>query len=265
MAALTRGRWLRSAGLLLASLLAALLTARLGLWQLDRARQKLELQTRMQSRAELPPLAQADLARNLSQADDQHYRRIVLRGRWLADATVYLDNRQMNARPGYFVVTPLLLADGDAVLVQRGWMARDFTDRTRLAALPTPVAEVVVPGRIAPPPAKLFEFQGTESGPIRQNLDVGSFANEIGQPLRPLSVQQTEAALMAQLAPGPASAAADPLLRQWPAPAVDIGKHHGYAFQWFALATLITGLYVWFQLLRPLLRPLLARHHARSL
>ena len=261
MAALTRGRWLRSAGLLLASLLAALLTARLGIWQLDRARQKLDLQARMQSRADQPPLAQTDLARNLSQADDQHYRRIVLRGRWLAHATVYLDNRQMNARPGYFVVTPLLLADGDAVLVQRGWVARDFTDRTRLAALPTPVAEVVVPGRIAPPPAKLFEFKGTDTGPIRQNLDVGSFAKEIGLPLRPLSVQQTDAALMAQPAPGPVSAAADALLRQWPLPAVDVGKHHGYAFQWFALAALITGLYVWFQLLRPRL----ARHHARSL
>jgi surfeit locus 1 family protein len=30
-----------------------------------------------------------------------------------------------------------------------------------------------------------------------------------------------------------------------------VGKHHGYAFQWFALSALIAGLYVWFQLLRP--------------
>ncbi len=265
MATLSRGRLparrplLRSAGLLLAAVLAVLLSGGLGFWQLDRARQKQSLQDRMQSRAEQPPLAQADLARSTAQAEAQHYRRIQLRGRWLADATVYLDNRQMNARPGFFVVTPLLLADGDAVLVQRGWMARNFIDRKQLAALPTATGEVVVDGRIAPPPSKLFQLGGAETGPIRQNLDVPGFAAEIRLPLRPLSVQQlASASASAGLAP---AAAADSLLRQWPAPALDVGKHHGYAFQWFALAALITGLYVWFQLLRPGF----ARHHARSL
>jgi surfeit locus 1 family protein len=34
-------------------------------------------------------------------------------------------------------------------------------------------------------------------------------------------------------------------------PAVDVHKHYGYAVQWFSLTALITGLYVWFQLLRP--------------
>jgi len=51
-----------------------------------------------------------------------------------------------------------------------------------------------------------------------------------------------------------AAADADGLLRHWPAPAFDVHKHYGYAFQWFALAALITGLYVWFQLVRPRLR-----------
>ena len=35
------------------------------------------------------------------------------------------------------------------------------------------------------------------------------------------------------------------------APAADVHKHYGYAFQWFALCALIVGLYVWFQLIRP--------------
>ena len=43
----------------------------------------------------------------------------------------------------------------------------------------------------------------------------------------------------------------DGLLRQWPLPAADVHKHYGYAFQWFAMATLIVGLYVWFQLIHP--------------
>jgi surfeit locus 1 family protein len=43
----------------------------------------------------------------------------------------------------------------------------------------------------------------------------------------------------------------DSLLRQWPEVALDVGKHHGYAFQWFALCALIVGLTAWFQFIRP--------------
>ena len=233
-----------------ATLLAVLLTARLGFWQLDRARQKLDLQEQIASRTALAPVPLAALARDAVSAEGQFFRPITLRGRWLTERTVYLDNRQMNARQGFFVVTPLLLADGDAVLVQRGWSPRDFSDRTRLQPLATPGGEVLVTGRIAPPPSKLFTLGGAESGAIRQNIDLVGLAAETGVALRPLSVQQTGSALTADAAK-PALPVDDGLLRQWSAPTVDVGKHHGYAFQWFALCALITGLFVWFQLLRP--------------
>lgn len=247
----------RRVGVLVLALLAAALTARLGFWQIDRGRQKLALQDRMQSRLALPPLGQAELARSAAAADAQHYRRISLRGRWLVEHTLYLDNRQMNARQGFFVVTPLLLASGDAVLVQRGWTPRDFIDRSKVLPLATPAGEVEIVGRIAPPPSKLFELSGAESGPIRQNLDIPALALEIHVPLRPLSVQQ--------LAPdgqaGVAAGADANLVRQWPAPAVDVGKHQGYAFQWFALCALITGLTLWFQILSPRINPSHGRPH----
>ena len=34
-------------------------------------------------------------------------------------------------------------------------------------------------------------------------------------------------------------------------PAAGVDKHHGYAFQWFALCALTAGLYVWFQIIQP--------------
>ena len=244
----TMARPSRSVALLwIAALLGMLLTARLGFWQLDRAAQKLALQARIQQRARLPALAPADLARSADAAAQQHYRRVVLQGRWLGQHTVYLDNRQMNARSGFFVVTPLLLADGTALLVQRGWLARDFIDRTRLAPVATPDGTVQVIGRLAPAPSKLFQMGGPDAGPIRQNLDPDAFALQIQQPLRPGSVQQTDDSG----APVPAQLPADGLLRQWPAPAVDVGKHHGYAFQWFSLCASIAGLAVWLLVLRP--------------
>jgi surfeit locus 1 family protein len=217
------------------------LTARLGVWQLDRAAQKHALQQVIESRGRLPALDNAGLAGDVRQAREQHYRPVQLRGQWLAQHTVFLDNRQMGGRPGFFVLTPLLLAPGDAVMVQRGWVPRHAADRTRLPAVATPAGAVHVAGRVAPPPSRLFEFEGAASGPIRQNLDLASFTTEIGVSLRPLSVQQLDAG----------AGAVDGLARDWLVPAADLAKHHGYAFQWFALCALIAGLYAWFQILRP--------------
>ena len=248
-------RWV----VLVAAVLGVALMARLGWWQLDRAAQKTQLQTALDERRALPPLAPQDLASDAVAAAAQHHRRITLSGRWVAEATVYLENRQMQSRPGFFVVTPLQLDDGTAVLVQRGWQPRDLMDRTRVVPPPTPAGLVQVSGRIAPPPARLYEFEGQAQGPIRQNLDVQAFGQEWRLRLRPLSLlqldEQPDGQLNGQLkkpshnaAP---SSAPDGLLRDWLAPASGVHKHYGYAFQWFALAALILGLYVWFQLIRP--------------
>jgi surfeit locus 1 family protein len=231
----------RSAVVLVAAVLSAALTARLGWWQLDRAAQKNQLQSAMDGRRALPSLAQADLAGDAVAAAAQHHRAIVLQGQWAVDQTVYLENRQMKGVPGFFAVTPLRLDDGTAVLVQRGWLPRDPADRTRILAVPPPFGRVQVTGLIAPAPGRLYEFDTAASGAIRQNLPLDAFARETGLRLRPLSVQQQD----------DASQPPDGLMRQWLAPASGVHKHYGYAFQWFALSALILGLYVWFQLIRP--------------
>ena len=238
----------RAAVILVATLIGVALTANLGAWQLRRAAQKIALQEALESRAKLPALTGSELARTAQQAEPQHYRPARLRGHWIVERTVFLENRQMHARVGFYVVTPLqLVGQPEAVLVQRGWVPRDLVDRTLLPAVPTPSGDVVeVQGVVAPPPARLYEFASGGRGPIRQNLDLDAFSAESGLRLLPLSVQQS----------GSPGSAGDGLLREWPHPAVDVQKHYGYAFQWFALCALMTGLYVWFQLVRPrLARP----------
>jgi surfeit locus 1 family protein len=228
----------RRALVLAATLAGVALTARLGLWQLDRAAQKEALQASLDTRGALPPLPASELARQPAVAAAQIHRRVTLQGRWRADRTVFLDNRQMDGRPGFYALTPLELAPGDAVLVQRGWAPRDVRDRARLPPLATPAGEVRVEGVIAPPPPKLYALGSDDGGVLRQNLDLAAYGREIGMALRPFSLQQTG---------GPD----DGLARRWPAPAVDVHKHYGYAFQWFALALLLTALYVWYQVLVP--------------
>ena len=230
----------------LATVFGVLLTARLGCWQLDRAAQKLALQSEIDTRARLAPLSTAQIAHDTASAAAQHQQPVVARGRWDPAHTVFLENRQMHGQPGFYVVTPLKLEGrADAVLVQRGWAPRDIRDRTLLPEVKTPGDSIVeIRGVIAPPPARLLEFGDSGRGPIRQNLDLAAFSAEAQLPLAPVSIQQRDS---------PASAG-DGLLRDWPHPAVDVQKHYGYAFQWFAMAALMAGLYVWFQLVRPRLR-----------
>lgn len=221
----------------LAALVGVALTLSLGFWQLSRAADKLALQETMDARRALPQLDGATL-RDPALAQGNLYRSVQLRGAWLPGHTLYLDNRQMQGKAGFFVVTPLLLApDGPAVLVQRGWVPRNFIDRSQVPVVPTPEGPVAVSGRIAPPPGKLYEFAASGSGAIRQNLDLSSFAGEIGRPLATVTVQQA----------GPPS---DGLLRDWPRIDLGVDKHYGYAVQWFALAGLIALLYGWFQIVK---------------
>jgi surfeit locus 1 family protein len=229
--------------LLIAAVSVCLLTARLGVWQLDRAAQKIALKQAIEERSALPPLPAKALAVSVDELPAQVHRRITLAGEWVSAATVFLDNRQMTGRVGFFVVTPLKLPDGTAVLVQRGFVVRDVDERTRLPAITTPPGPVSVDARIAPPPARLYEFGGSQGGAIRQNLDLSAFARDTRLVLRPLSVLQLDG--------GGSSSSTDGLQRDWPQAQVDVSRHHGYAFQWFALCALVAGLYVWFQIIRP--------------
>jgi surfeit locus 1 family protein len=233
-----RGRAL----ILLATVLGLGLALRLGWWQLDRAAQKTALLQSQQAQAERAPLSAVELAAAPQLAREQLQRRVRLRGHWLDAHTVYLENRPMAGRTGFYVITPLQLAGRtEAVLVQRGWLPRDVRDRERLPELPQQPAEVEIEGRLIEAPTRLYQLGEAGGGRIRQNLDAVAFAQEIRRPLLPLTVLQQ----------GDALAGTDGLLRDWPAPDAGVQKHYGYAFQWFALGALILGLYVWFQLVRP--------------
>lgn len=233
---------LRGIVVLGATVVVAVIGARAGLWQLERARQKIEWQAQIDARAGLPVLAQAELAGDGVAAAAQYQRRVQLHGRWLSRATVYLENRSQLGHAGFIVVTPLELAAGDAVLVQRGWAPRDAADPRRTPPVETPAGPVDVLGIVAPPPYRVYELGADDLGPIRQNLDPAQFAREIGVALRPLSVQQLDP---------PGALPSEWLQRRWPPPTADIAKHQGYALQWFALAALAIGLYVWFQFIHP--------------
>ncbi len=236
------------------SVLALLATLSLGRWQLARAAQKESLQAAIDSKgqqprldnrslAALPDAAVAAVAAGAAGVATALHRTVNLRGTWVAERTVFLDNRQMNAKPGLYVLTPLRL-EGSArvVLVQRGWVARNFIDRASVPDVAAPTGVVEIEGRIAPPPSKLYELGAPERGLIRQNLDLAQFRGESGLALLDLTVQQT-------------GAATEGLLREWPVASSGSAKNYGYAVQWFGLSALIALLYVWFQIGKRFISP----------
>lgn len=261
----------------IAAVLTVAATVSLGRWQLSRAAQKEALQADIDAQKLRPALTQAEFLA-LPQPSDALHRPVRLRGLWLTPQTVYLDNRQMHGTPGFYVLTPFALEGTEqAVMVQRGWIQRNFVDRTQLGPVETPAGIVEVTGLIEPPPSHLLEL-GTPAAaqapapaasspaaaasapaapapaaegysPIRQNLDLEAFRAETRLPLRTdVSLQEN----------GPAS---EGLQRDWPAPALGLERHYGYAFQWFGLSALVVILYVWFQFITPFRR---SRRRARD-
>ena len=233
----------------LAAVVGMVLTAGLGRWQIARAAQKETLAAEMASRRSGAPLDGTNLAQQLAvQSPEQGlelllYRPVRLRGYWLPDFTVYLDNRPMDGRPGFFVLTPFqLVAEKTVILVQRGWVPRNFQDRNALAPVDTPPGNVEVFGHLVsePPPTYTLGSDQKMSGflRIRQNLRLAEFRTETALPLAALVVVEE-------------GAASQGLLRDWAPVSIGVEKNYGYAFQWFALCGLILGLYVWFQFVRP--------------
>lgn len=229
----------RRALVAVAALAAIVLTVSLGRWQLNRAAQKLALAAAISERAVQPPLVDLQWMAEPANAATL-YRPVQLEGHWLPNSTVYLNNRQMQARVGFYVFSAFQPRGSQAVvMVQRGWVPRNFESRTTLPEVQTPEGEVRVEGHLAPPPSKLYEPGEPSVGAIRQNLDLAQFQRQTGQPvLTAWTVVQT-------------GAASEGLSRDWPEVNLGVDTHYGYAAQWFALAALIALLYAWFQV-RPL-------------
>ena len=238
----------------LAMLIGVTVTIRLGFWQLSRADEKQMRHSAIMAQQAAPQLSTSELLDQPALFQQTH-QRVVLDGQWLPQYTVYLENRAMNGQAGFYVLTPLQLNANTRVLVQRGWVPRHRQDRTLLPPIQTPPGVVRVQGRLALPPSPLLSLGGNDtaapaSGPlsersnIRQNLDLDAYAAETGTALV-ATVLQTD----------PAS---EGLLREWPEISTGVEKNLGYAFQWFALAVLQLGLYLWFQFVKPY------RHARRS-
>lgn len=224
-----RPRWILS-HLFVVALVAAMITA--GFWQLARMGERQDLNDTVEARSAAPVTDAGGLASPgaFADADELEYRRVSASGRYLVDDEVLVRSRSQDGAPGSWVLTPLLLADGTAVAVNRGWIPNSG----QLEAVPDSVAapdgEVTVTGFV----------RGTETragiGPTDPDTgrleslaraDVGRLDQQVSSDLRPFFVQLTDQT--------PAVTPADP--SPVPPPELDDGPHLSYAVQFFIFST----------------------------
>ena len=212
----------------LAMLVLVTLSTLLGNWQTRRAAEKTVLQHRLAQRTAAPPLV---LGEALQDPAAVEYRRVIATGSFDPNWPVFLDNRPQGGRSGFVLLMPFKIAGSQRqVLVARGWLARDPASYAHMPTFDTPAGLVTIEGIAVRHPARVMQL-GTPPalvpGAIVQNLDVETFARASGLGLQPFLLEQT----------GP-NLAGEPLVRKWPAPGVDVDRHKGYAFQWYALAAM---------------------------
>ena len=233
----------------MATVLGVALTVRLGVWQLSRGHEKEALHAAILARQAQPTLDTVAVLKDKTVFTQLH-QGVRLEGQWLPQYTVYLENRPMQGRSGFIVLTPLQLDKHTTVLVQRGWIPRHQQDRTLLAPIETPQGQVHVKGRIALGPSEVMDLgdktnstvdattaQPARQSRIRQNLNLADYSHATGLSLVG-TVLQTDAD-------------AEGLQRNWPEITAGVEKHWGYAFQWFALAVVQLLLYFWYQWIKP--------------
>src|SRR5690606_23041523 len=167
--------WRLWLGLLLL-LVAGAVTISLGQWQLSRADEKRAMVQRLAAANGLQALP---LSPSVSESDLIEWRNAWARGSWQPGLSIYLDNRNHDGRPGYWVVTPFCLRSPDApaevdaeavdcdraVAVLRGWQPRPAPGRDEagqaVPVVPTPASAPtgdVVEGRLLSHFPRLYEL-----------------------------------------------------------------------------------------------------------
>lgn len=241
----------------------------LAFWQLRRADEKIALLSAAES-AQAAPAVDLDVLAVAGEeglaAAAKAYRRVRLIGCYDDVRQFLWDNRSHSGSPGFEAITPLKLQSGRLALVNRGWLPlgssrEDLPDltlersitrrqddpstqgsntRQNVSSPTKPGACVTVVGLFTRP------SKGLMSGPamapptnwprIIQYFDYDAVAGALGEPIVAGIVQLQQVSSP--------SARPEALIANWQPAASGPEKHYGYAFQWFAMATALTVLYV---------------------
>jgi surfeit locus 1 family protein len=206
----------------------------LGIWQLHRLAWKEALIARIEARAKaLPGSLPPESEWAALKAEDYEYRHVMLRGRFEGrEALVFRGSGpEAGEGPGYLVLAPLILPDGAALIVNRGFVPSAAKDR---AAHAPPVGEVTVTGLMRDPePRNLFTPADQPEKNQWFTRDPGAIAAHFGlSRVAPFSLDADFSGDPKNLPHGGTTVIAFP------------NNHLAYALTWFGLAAALAGVFV---------------------
>lgn len=202
---------------------------RLGFWQIQRAAEKKQMVA-----AELAQAVQQPVAWTPNKKLPTQYQNILVEGHYLPNL-FFLDNQHHQHRFGYDVLSPLQLANGTIILVDRGWMAGDNTRHS------LPQVEF---------PLGLIKLQGSVYFPSNKQWILGPDLEEKGKKIT--VVERIDTKLISQILQKKVypfiirlnKQDAYGFVREWAIVSMPPERHLGYALQWFAMALIILIIFV---------------------
>ncbi|MER7890791.1 SURF1 family protein [Micromonospora sp. NPDC094482] len=235
-------RWL---GILALTLVAAAVMVWLGNWQLDRYRGRTEVNERIDAGLRMSPVplhnalaapAGGPGTAGPGPAEEKVWTRVTVTGRYDSTNTVLVRGRTADSKVGFEVLTPLVLSDGTAVLVDRGWIppapGGAATAQPQVPAAPS--GDVTVVGRV----------HETESGATTVNRRDGRLeTRRIGVPR--LAGELPYPVYGAYLLLDEQTPAADPTFVAVPVGHANNWQNLGYVVQWWLFAGMTIVGYGW--------------------
>lgn len=239
MRSLLTPRWLLS-HVLVAVLVVVMVN--LGAWQLRRLDERRDENALVEVRRSQPVAPLEDLvdpATPFGGAEEASERRVVATGTYVLDEQVLVRSRTYQEQPGSWVLTPLVLDDGAAVAVIRGWVpiGDDGPEAPPPPSSAPPEGRVTVTG-VLQPTQERGRFGPTDPAGGRlatlSRVDLARFQQQVAADLYPVALQLESS---------------DPPQGELPVPVPapdtgDEGPHLGYAVQWFVFSAIAAGGYV---------------------
>ena len=204
----------------------------LGLWQLRRLDQRQERNALITQRSEEPtaPLASVvDLDGSTADASEARFRRVEASGAFEPGSDIVVRNRTFGGQPGSWLLAVLRLDDGDAVIVNRGWVPVTGEQEPSVETL-APTGPVTIEGLVETTQERgRFGSTDPEAGALRRvaRVDVERLSDQVDGAVYPVWIQ-AEAELPD---PGDLPIPAEP-------PELGEGSHFSYAMQWFTFSVI---------------------------
>ncbi|GHF72333.1 SURF1-like protein [Streptomyces mashuensis] len=204
---------------------------KLGFWQLHRHEQRVARNDQVARSLAADPVPVGELtAPGRAVPKKDVWRTVTAHGTYDRQGEVVVRMRTGNdGSQGYFVLTPLVQADGTAVLVNRGWVPAGGPQTTYPDVPPAPAGTVTVTGRLRADEQPGQGVKDTRGLPPRQVMLINS-ERQAAQLHRPVLGGYLE------LAEAPAGRQPQPVAAPDHS---SIGPHMAYAVQWWLFSAFV--------------------------